>query len=87
MKAVPVNGKVKEDMFYDTYSRILLEKKHPVMRKYLVAQKKATETLKDHLLAKGGDRAAKRLWQVENELRDIEKALNYFNEMERPVDR
>jgi hypothetical protein len=69
----------EEERFYDNFSRILLEKKHPVMRRYLTEQRESVDKLMQHLKDEGGERAASRLVELSSEKMSIDKALNLMD--------
>ncbi|MCR5753742.1 MAG: class I SAM-dependent methyltransferase [Acetatifactor sp.] len=69
----------EEERFYDNFSRILLEKRHPVMRRYLTEQRESVDKLMKHLKDEDGERAASRLSELSSERMSIDKALNLMD--------
>ncbi len=63
---------------YDRFGQYLLEHKHPVLKKYLMHSKDATEALMIKLKEQQGERALARLPELEAELVQICGALRCF---------
>jgi len=78
MKVIPGDQEIEEDPFYDSYSRCLLEKKHPLMRSYLEEQRESMAKLKAHLTESGGERSRTRLEELDGELAELDRALTMF---------
>lgn len=64
---------------YDEYGRILLERRHPVLKKYLLFRKGILEELLGRLEGRGGDRAAERLEELLRERELLEDALRHIS--------
>ncbi|MCM1027677.1 MAG: class I SAM-dependent methyltransferase [Roseburia sp.] len=62
----------------DEYGRLLLERRHPVLRQYLLFRKGIVEELLGRLAARDGGRAAQRLEELQRELGMLEEALRRF---------
>lgn len=84
MKVVPgevlqpsVEDTSKQQIF-DRFGQYLLEHKHPVLKKYLLYSKDATESLVIKLKEQESERALARLPELEMELGMINEALLYF---------
>ena len=84
MKVVPgevlqpsVEDTSKQQIF-DRFGQYLLEHKHPVLKKYLLYSKDATELLIIKLKEQESERALARLPELEMELGMINEALLYF---------
>lgn len=84
MKVVPgevlqpsVEDTSKQQIF-DRFGQYLLEHKHPVLKKYLLYSKDATESLVIKLKEQESERALARLPELETELGMINEALLYF---------
>ncbi|MCM1188318.1 MAG: class I SAM-dependent methyltransferase [bacterium] len=83
MKAVCGSGKVsaetaEEQRMYDEYGKLLLERRHPVLRQYLLTRKETVDRLLDSLTAREGGRAAKRLEELRREQAVTVEALRRF---------
>lgn len=71
------DGKLQE--LYDKYGRLLLQRRHPVLREYLTLCEKTTRQIRDCLIGQESRRAAERLSQVEQELADLHGALALYD--------
>ncbi len=60
---------------YDRYGKLLLTKRHPVLRAYLLDRQRAVRGIEEGLLCQDTKRASKRLIQVREELLEISQAL------------
>lgn len=68
----------EEQALYDTYGGFLLLQKHPVLFSYLKQRKEYVEKLLKSLKAAGSEKAMERLGEVESELKELERAMTYF---------
>ncbi len=64
---------------YDLYGRQLLLEKNPVLCRFLSQRQSQAQALAEALRGASSERAGQRLLEVEKELLDIRKALEYFN--------
>ena len=84
MKAVPVrkgepNGEAAgRQQLYDLYGEKLLMGRHPVLRQYLCQRRRCVGKLEESLRSAGSQKAETRLQEVQDELRQIEAALDFF---------
>lgn len=64
----------------DKYGKVLLEKKHPVLKEYLLWEKKILLQIEKELesSAKAGEKTEKRLHTLAEDKKLIEEALTYF---------
>lgn len=82
MKVKPTDSQdcSKSDMdqqeLWDAYGEYLLKQKHPILRQYLLKGKEQTHSLLQHLKEKGT--ASKRIVQLQDELKLLEKAMGYM---------
>lgn len=67
-----------EQDIFDRYGELLLRRKHPVLRQYLLFQKEVTDKLQERLAAEASERAAARLGEVRREQAELERALEMF---------
>ena len=68
------DGEEAWDETEETYGRYLLRSGNPAVSAFLQKEKRTYETIREELLAAGGERAKERLSQVERELGILEKA-------------
>lgn len=75
-----VKGDAEIDLkLCDKYGGLLLQRRHPVLREYLEYSVKTAEQIKSSLTKNGdGERAQDRLAEIEQELADLNKALNLY---------
>ena len=66
------------DRLYFKYGKQLLERRHPVLREYLKYSLQGTEQIKLSLSGQDKERAKERLKQVEQDLADLEAALEFW---------
>lgn len=67
-----------ESRLYEKYGRLLLERRHPVLREYLEYMIEMARQIEEKLLNSQAERAQKRLSEVEAELADLKAALARF---------
>lgn len=67
-----------EQALFDRYGELLLRRKHPVLKQYLLFQKGVTDKLQERLSAGASERAAARLAEVRQEQAALEAALEMF---------
>lgn len=72
---VPDGG---ESRIYEKYGRLLLERKHPVLREYLEYMAETSKQIEEKLLNSQAERAKRRLLEVRAELADLHAALARF---------
>ena len=66
------------DRICDKFGKELLSQKHPLLEEYLLNQQKILVQLIENLAAQDTERAGARLKEVQEELDDIQKALELF---------
>ena len=67
-----------ESRLYEKYGRLLLERKHPVLREYLEYMAETSKQIEEKLLNSQAERAKRRLLEVRAELADLHTALARF---------
>ena len=60
------------------YGRLLLEKRHPVLYRYLLKERDVKDRLRENLRLQAGDRVKIRLEEIEKELALTAQALKYY---------
>lgn len=78
MKVLPggcVPGREEANPVYDSYGKLLLERKHPVLREFLLFRKKQLQQIEEALIQTPGDKAMKRLQDIRQELELVKEAL------------
>lgn len=70
-------GEAEQDI-YDEYGELLLRRKHPVLKQYLLFQRNVTVQLQERLAAESSGRAAVRLAEIRQQLAELETALEWF---------
>lgn len=65
----------RENVLYEKYGKLLLQKKHPVLKEYLEYMTETSKLIETSLQDGEGERAQVRLAEVRQELRDLEAAL------------
>ena len=75
---VSKNAEKEADRLYFKYGKLLLEQRHPVLREYLEYSLQVTKQIKISLSGQDKERARIRLAQVEQELADLEAALEFW---------
>lgn len=79
MRAVRQEGRLESfTAEEDTFGKLLLEKCHPVLEKYLVREKRIRQELLDRLSAAPGEGAEKRKREIEEEMQLILTALKRY---------
>lgn len=79
MKVIPTGISIPcEEPLFDLFGWQLLEKRHPVLKQYLEFQKKAALQIKECLIENENIPAKERLAKIEEELKDINRALARF---------
>lgn len=84
MKVVPEEfsegstGNFTEWQIFDSYGQYLLEHKHPILKQYLEHSRNVMEALGKKLKEQQGERALKRLSEVEAKLKLLGRAFEYF---------
>jgi len=68
----------EEELLYEKYGRLLLQRKHPVLREYLEFMLETQKQIASHLQEGQGEKARERLLEVEQEIESLEKALRMF---------
>lgn len=63
---------------YEKYGKLLLQKRHPVLRQYLEYRLETEKQIENSLLGGQGERAQARLEEVRQEMRSLEAALSMF---------
>lgn len=76
--AVSQDAEKEADRLYFKYGKLLLEQRHPVLREYLEYSLQVTKQIKESLSGQDKERARIRLAQVEQELADLEAALEFW---------
>lgn len=71
-------AETETDRLYFKYGKLLLEQRHPVLREYLEYSMQVTKQIKESLSGQDKERARIRLAQVEQELADLEAALEFW---------
>lgn len=79
IKAV-YNGQrtVAEKEIFDEYGELLLKKKHPVLKDFLIFRKQIVEQLRAAVEMGNSEKATERLNEIQHELEEIQEALMYF---------
>ena len=72
-------GDVWQDIF-DGYGELLLQRKHPVLKQYLLSRREVVTQILEKLKAADGKRTEERLMEIRQELSEIETALGQFRE-------
>lgn len=67
-------------VLYEKYGRLLLQRRHPVLKEYLESMRASAEKIAAGLKDGEGDRARNRLAEIRQELRDLDAALALFEE-------
>lgn len=68
----------EKTVLYEKYGRLLLQRRHPVLKQYLMYMTGMARQIAESLHDGQGERAQVRLEEVQQELRDLEKALALF---------
>ena len=63
---------------YEKYGRLLLERKHPVLRQYLLRELGLMEEIRESLLDNPTQRARNRFIEVEKDIELIHRALGFY---------
>lgn len=61
------------------YGKLLLREKHPVLKEYLLREKRIKEEISSRLKAENSQRADQRLTELEQEIRLVEEALASYS--------
>lgn len=84
MKAVPGKSELvrneTEQLIFDTYGELLLQKKHPVLQSYIAHSMEQAQELLEHLAKQKTRRAEERMEQIEKELGLLQGAKAYMAE-------
>lgn len=67
-----------EQNIFDEYGELLLQRRHPVLKQYLLFQRNVTVQLQERLAAESSGRASARLAEIRRELAELETALERF---------
>ena len=68
----------EEDDFYDKYGKMLLQRRHPVLKQYLEYRKRGAGQIAQSLIDNENERADRRLREIRQELAELERALAIF---------
>uniref|UniRef100_UPI0040571D1C tRNA (adenine(22)-N(1))-methyltransferase n=1 Tax=Acetatifactor sp. TaxID=1872090 RepID=UPI0040571D1C len=66
------------DILFEKYGKLLLQRKHPVLKEYLLFMNHTTMQIADNLQNGEGERSKERLEEVRQELHDLNAALAMF---------
>lgn len=80
-EAVSAKESQNDDMrvLYEKYGRLLLERKHPVLKEYLEYMQKTVGQIEENLRVGQGERAQGRLEELRQEQRDLQAALALYS--------
>lgn len=79
-KACEEQGSGDDELLYEKYGRLLLQRKHPVLKEYLEYLLGTVNQIEESLKDGQGVRARKRLEEVRQERKDLQKALVMYEE-------
>ena len=71
------SSKLDKEVYY-LYGKYLLESKDPILRQFLLSQKKANKQIKDKLKETNTENSRKRIVEINKQLVYIEEGLGYY---------
>ncbi len=72
--------KDERDVLYEKYGKLLLERKHPVLRQYLEYMAETARQIEENLKDGQGERAQERILEIRQEKEDLQAALAMYDE-------
>lgn len=78
MKAIHGRMEYEKEIFFE-YGRILLEKKHPVLREFLNVKLRTAEKICEKIASYGNEDSVERINEIKKEMQKINSALKYYD--------